>query len=320
LVTISTTYSELDKLNYKNCIITIGSFDGIHLGHKKIFDKMNNLSKHKSIKNNKVLITFDPHPIAILKKEMDTKYYLSESVGEKIEILNNSDVYDIDIVIILEFNKSLSKITASDFFNKIIKSFSPTDVVMGYDNGFGYKREGDIDFLKENYSDKEFQLHSVNPEHNKGKKVISSSLIRAYIQTGKINKANLMLGRYYSLNGIVVKGQSIGRTIDFPTINILPNNQDQITPFSGVYFVHVIIGSDKYTGMCNIGIRPTVTNNKEETIEIHIFRVKRSKDFYGNEVKICFVDFIREEKKFDNIEFLAKQLKKDKKYCLSIKD
>ena len=162
-------------------------------------------------------------------------------------------------------------------------------------------------------------MHTVYPEKNNNQETISSTLIRKFIKNGKIDKANNMLGRLYAIKGNVVNGEGLGKTINFPTINISLLNKLQIVPFSGVYFVHLEIDSNQYTGMCNIGFRPTVTNNKEETIEIHIFRVKTDKDFYGKEVKVFFVEYIREEKKFENIIFLAKQLEEDKNYCLSIK-
>ena len=316
MVTIPTTYSELSKLNYNNSIITIGSFDGLHLGHKKIFDKMKALSLQKNILHNKILITFNPHPISVLNKNQKDRYYLSESINQKLEIL---DKFCIDIVVIVEFTQELSLVSASNFFNKIVKSFNPADVVMGYDNGFGHKREGDVTFLKERYGSEKFTLHTVKAKKDKNQVNISSTIIRQSIKIGEIEKANIMLGRSYSIMGKVIKGQGIGRTIKFPTINISLLNEKQIVPFFGVYFVHLEIESIEYTGMCNIGFRPTITNNKEETIEIHIFRVKTNKDFYGKEVKIFFIEFIREEKKFKNIDFLVKQLEKDKKYCLSIK-
>ena len=316
MVTISTTYSELNKLNYNNSIITIGSFDGLHLGHKKIFDKMEVLSLKKNNSHNKILITFNPHPISVLNKNKKDRYYLSESINQKLEILNN---FSIDVVIIVAFTQELSLVSASDFFDKIVKTFNPTDVVMGYDNGFGYKREGNATFLKKRYDSKRFALHTVKAKKDKNQVNISSTIIRKSIKSGKIKNANMMLGRFYSVTGKVVKGQGVGRTIKFPTINISLLNENQIIPFSGVYFVRLEIESIEYTGMCNIGFRPTITNNKEETIEIHIFRVKTNKDFYGKEVKIFFIEYIREEKKFKNIDFLVKQLEKDKKYCLSIK-
>ena len=316
MVTISTTYPELDKLKYNNSIITIGSFDGLHLGHQKVFEKMSDLSSNS---NKKILITFDPHPFTVLNKRQNKKYYLLESTNEKVEILNSFKNSLIDIVVIIKFDKELSHISATDFFTKILKHFNPVDVVMGYDNGFGHKREGNINFLKDRYSDKEFKLHTVSPEQNNIQETISSTLIRKFIKNGKIDKANSMLGRLYSVKGYVVRGEGLGKTINFPTINISLLNELQIVPFSGVYFVHLEIDSNKYTGMCNVGFRPTITNNKEETIEIHIFRVETDKDFYDKEVKVFFVEYIREEKKFKNIDFLAKQLEKDKNYCLSIK-
>ena len=320
MVTITTTYNELNKLQYNNSILTIGSFDGLHLGHKKILKSMNNIASNKINSNNKILITFDPHPYSILNTKINNKYYLSESMDEKIYVLNKYFKSMIDVIIIIKFDLELSKISATNFFDKIIKTFLPTDVVMGYDNGFGYKREGNAKFLKDNYQNSNFDLHIIKPEQNDSRTIISSTLIRKSINNGNINNANLMLGRNYSISGKVIKGQGLGKTIGYPTINISLYNKSQIVPQRGVYFVNIIIEKNIYKGMCNIGFRPTVTNNKEETIESHIFTVERNNDFYGKSVKILFIEYIREEKKFKNIKFLAKQLEEDKKYCLSIRD
>ena len=317
MVTITTTYKELNNLKYKNSILTIGSFDGLHIGHKKILSSMNNIASN-NLNINKILITFEPHPYNVLSKNND-KYFLSESINQKLEILKKHFNSLVDIVVIIKFDKNTSKISATNFFNQLLKTFSPTDVVMGYDNGFGYKREGDAKFLKKNYQNANFKLHIINPEQHDSTTIISSTLIRKLIIEGKVKDAKLMLDRNYSIYGKIVKGQGIGKTIGFPTINFSIKNKRQIIPKRGVYFVEIIIEKQTYKGMCNIGFRPTVTNNKEETIESHIFTVESNKDFYGKDVKILFIDYIREEKKFKNIKFLAKQLEEDKKYCLSIK-
>tara|TARA_Y100001968_G_scaffold87766_3_gene78798 strand:+ start:3025 stop:3984 length:960 start_codon:yes stop_codon:yes gene_type:complete len=318
LVIISEEYSELEHYNYDNSIVTVGSFDGLHLGHQKIFQKMHDLSlKYKN--SNKILITFDPHPYSVLNGDSNKKYYLSSTLQDKVDVINSCENIFIDVLVVLPFTKELSLVSASKFLEQIIKSFNPTDIVMGHDNGFGHKREGNVQFLNEKYQNKKFKIHEVKPKKNHDMSIVSSTLIREFIVGGNIKKGNLMLGRYYSVVGTVIKGDGIGKTINFPTINISPLNQYQIIPALGVYFVKIEIGNDIFDGMCNIGFRPTVTNSKEETIEIHIFRVETNKDFYNKKVKVFFVDFIRKEKKFKNINLLKEQLEKDKQFCLSVK-
>ena len=329
MVIISTIYSKLSQYNYKKSIITIGSFDGLHLGHQEIFKKMHDLSSGKlNNENNKVLITFNPHPITILNAKEEKRRYILTPISDKLKLLEKYFDNFIDLVVVVSFTKSFSKISAKNFFNQVIKSFNPIHIVVGDDHGFGYKRQGDVKFLKENYENQyNLKIHQISPKNlivgldsNKESMVkrISSTLIRNKILNTQIKEANLMLNRYYSVKGKVVKGQGIGKKINFPTINIQPNDMCQILPSRGVYFVKLKINEIKYSGMCNIGIRPTLTNSKEETIEIHIFRADIDMNFYNNEVNIYFVEYIRSEKKFKNIEFLIKQLKEDKKVCMSL--
>ncbi len=316
MVTIKTTFNELDKLSYNNTIISIGSFDGLHLGHQKIFQKMKSISKKYIHQSSTIVITFDPHPIAVLKRCKNTRYFLSDNIDEKLQTLIKQG---IDMVIVLKFDQFLSKISAKDFFDKIISCLNPTDVVMGYDNGFGHKREGNIDFIRNNYKNKNLNIHTMDKLKDINSKTISSTFLRSEISNGNIKIVNKMLGREYSLLGNIVKGRGYGRTINFPTVNIKPLNNFKVIPRTGVYYVKVEIEKKQYFGMCNIGFSPTVTNNKEETIEIHIFRVESNKDFYNYEIKVFFIEFIREEIKFDKVEGLVKQLKDDKKYCLTKK-
>jgi riboflavin kinase/FMN adenylyltransferase len=188
---------------------------------------------------------------------------------------------------------------------------------MGYNHNFGHNREGNIDFIQSQSRDR-FKVHLIKEQINSNKDSISSTRIRKYISRGKIEKANILLGRQYSLRGFVVKGQGIGRKINFPTINIKPLNNYQLIPFRGVYFVNLIIENQLYLGMCNIGFKPTLTNSKEESIEVHIFSVGIDRNFYKKEVEVFFVKYLRNERKFKNLDFLRRQLKKDKQNCLSI--
>ena len=228
-------------------------------------------------------------------------------------------------MVILKFDKKLALITARNFLKKIISSFQPTDFIIGYNHSFGFKKEGDFDFLRKNSIKYNYKIHKVKPkkiniDNTKTiKKItVSSTLIREYLLKSKIMKANMLLGRYFSLFGTIIKGKGIGKEINFPTINVIPFEKKIIRPNRGVYLVKVSIDKILYKGMCNIGFRPTVTNSKEESIEVHIFSVGISSNFYNKDVSIFFIKYIREEKKFKNLEFLAKQLKRDKQDCLSI--
>jgi len=312
LVIISTSFSKLDKYRYTNSIISIGSFDGIHLAHQKIFNKMNNL-KIKD-KSKSILITFNPHPSFVLDNKSKTKKKLLTPLNDKISLIEK---YKIDVLVIVSFTKKTALISAESFLNKIIKCFNPYYFVMGFNHSFGYKREGNIDFVR-SYSNNNFKVKLIKEQIIDNKKNISSTKIRNYLLEGKIDKTNLLLGREYSFKGCVVKGKGIGKKINFPTINIKPLDSYQLIPFRGVYSVKLNIENHLYSGMCNIGFRPTLTNSKEESIEVHIFSVGRDKNFYKKEVNLFFIKYLRSEKKFKNLDFLKRQLEKDKIKCLSI--
>ena len=312
MVIISTTFSELEKYKYKDSIISIGSFDGLHLAHQKIFNKMHILKNEKNVKN--IVCTFDPHPRLVLQEAKVKEKYLLTSLKDKINLMKN---HGIDVLVIISFTKETALITAETFLKKIIQSFNPIHFVMGYSHSFGHKREGNIDFVKSSSKDL-FKVHLIEKQVNINQEIISSTSIRDYISNGKIDNANLLLGREYSLKGIVVLGMGIGRKINFPTINVKPLDNYQLIPFRGVYSVQVKLENKMYSGMCNIGFRPTLTNSKEESIEVHIFNVGINKDFYKKEVEVFFITYLREEKKFKNLDFLKKQLEEDKRRCLSI--
>ena len=218
MVIISTIYSKLSQYNYKKSIITIGSFDGLHLGHQEIFKKMDDLSSDSlGNQNNKVLITFNPHPITILNSKKEKRQYILTPISDKLKLLEKYFDNFIDLVVVVSFTKSFSKISAKNFFNQVIKSFNPIHVVVGDDHGFGYKRQGDVKFLKENYENQyDLKVHQISPKNltidldsNKESMIkrVSSTLIRNKILNTQIKEANLMLNRYYSVKGEVVKGK-----------------------------------------------------------------------------------------------------------------
>ena len=289
-------------------IATIGSFDGIHIGHKKILQTLTKIAKKNNGKS--ILITFWPHPRYVLKKNNDFK--LLTSLDEKIKLFEKNK---IDILYIVDFSLKFSKISANKFIeNILLEKLKINCLLIGYNNNFGKNREGNIRYLEEN--NKKFDIDIISiPKQSVDKISISSTKIREYLNNGKINSANRLLGRKYSINGKVVRGNGIGRKINFPTANIEIDEPKKLLPKSGVYAVEVILNRKIYLGMLNIGYNPTIKNEKK-SIEVNIF--KFSEDIYNNKISINFIRRIRNEKKFKNLNELKKQLIIDKKKVKSI--
>ena len=292
---------------HKNSAVTIGSFDGIHLGHEKILKKL----KKEAIKDNllSVILTFDPHPRTILKHEKSIKSI--NLIEEKKDILKK---FKIDIVVIHPFSKSFSKLSSLEFIRDIlVKKFKIKKLILGFNHSFGKNREATVKDINKFSKELNFQLIEV-----KAKKLnnlnISSTLIRNYILNGEIKKANLNLGRSFSFSGIVERGFGLGKKLNFPTANIKIENNKKIFPESGVFFVHAIIKKKQYFGMMNIGNRPTL-NRKKKSIEIHFFDLNM--DLYGEKIEV-FLNFkIRDEIKFSSLKELQKQIIIDKERCIN---
>ena len=289
-------------------IATIGSFDGIHIGHKKILQTLTKIAKKNNGKS--ILITFWPHPRYVLKKNNDFK--LLTSLDEKIKLFEKNK---IDILYIIDFSLKFSKVSANKFIeNILLEKLKINCLLIGYNNNFGRNREGNIRYLEENKKKFDIDIISI-PKQSVDKISISSTKIREYLNNGKINSANRLLGRKYSINGKIVKGNGIGRKINFPTANIEIDEPKKLLPKSGVYAVEVILNRKIYLGMLNIGYNPTIKNEKK-SIEVNIFEF--SEDIYNNKISINFIRRIRNEKKFKNLNELKKQLIKDKKKVKSI--
>lgn len=289
-------------------IATIGSFDGIHIGHKKILQTLTKIAKKNNGKS--ILITFWPHPRYVLKKNNDFK--LLTSLDEKIKLFEKNK---IDILYIVDFSLKFSKVSANKFIeNILLEKLKINCLLIGYNNNFGKNREGNIRYLEEN--NKKFDIDIISiPKQSVEKISISSTKIREYLNNGKISSANRLLGRKYSINGKVVRGNGIGRKINFPTANIEIDEPKKLLPKSGVYAVKIILNRKIYLGMLNIGYNPTIKNEKK-SIEVNIF--KFSEDIYNNKISINFIRRIRNEKKFKNLNELKKQLIIDKKKVKSI--
>lgn len=292
-------------------VLTIGSFDGIHSGHLEILKKMKTLASDNTSKS--VLITFSPHPKAVLRPDSIESRHIITTLEKKIEIFN---MQGIDYLLILPFDQNLAMVKADAFLNDIIiAKFNPHDIVVGYDHHFGYKRLGGIDLLHSYARTSSYNVHRIDQMAVDGIPV-SSSRIRNDLASGSINQANRLLGWKYEIKGVVEKGDGLGKKIGYPTANINPADDRQIIPSNGVYNVDIEIKKQIYSGMCNIGNRPTV-NGKNNRIEVNIFSDHDLK-LYSKEVKVIFKEYLRDEKSFHSIDKLKLQLEKDKKCCLKL--
>ena len=294
-------HSNLEDNSY--LVATIGYFDGIHLGHKEIVKRM--ITDAKLNNGKTVLITFWPHPRTVLQENTSVELILSES--QKINLLKKMG---IDILYEIEFTKEFSKISASSFIKEYLENkLKINKLIIGYNHCFGHNREGNFRFLKRNKEYLSFEIEEVKKKEIDKDLKISSSEIRKKITQGKMRDAGKMLGYPYHIRGKVVKGNGIGKNINFPTANISLKNNNKIIPMDGVYAVTINLDERNFKGMANIGFRPTV-KGKNRTVEIHIFELRE--DIYGLSLKINFIKHIRNEIKFDNLKELELQLNKDK--------
>lgn len=303
-------FRDLKSLSkFKNAVITVGTFDGVHIGHQKILAKLN--AKAKELDGESVLITFHPHPRFVINPD-DKSLKLINTLDEKIKILTK---YNIDNLVIVPFTKDFSNISADEYIiDFLVKYFSPKCIAIGYDHHFGKDRKGDINLLKKLQNQFQYKILKIEKEELE-EITISSTKIRAALKDGNIESANNLMNHEYIIEGFVTKGKQLGRTIGFPTANILIEHDYKLVPKNGVYAVKIIIKDNEYLGMLNIGIKPTFEENNK-TIEVNIFDFEEN--IYGEKICIKFVSFLREETKFESIEELKNQLKKDKISTLKI--
>jgi riboflavin kinase/FMN adenylyltransferase len=299
-------YKGLENLpSFKNPVITIGSFDGMHLGHRKIIEQIN--TKAKEVKGESLIITFNPHPRLVLNNEAKGVSLLS-TLDEKIEALEKLNV---DVLVVVPFTKSFSEIPALDYIEEFLfKNFHPHTIVIGYDHHFGKNRSGNYSMLEQMKSKFNYQLEEI-PAQALSQINISSTKIREALFQGNVKMANDYLCNKYSIFGKVVHGEKKGRLLGFPTANLQVMDYDKLIPAKGVYVVNVKVGTHQYCGMMNIGTRPTITDNDLVSLEVHI--LKLDQDLYGQYLTVEFLDRIRDEKKFSSLDELIAQLNSDKK-------
>ena len=301
---------EKDKFDYdKNSVVTVGTFDGIHLGHQKIIEKLNDIKKSKELRN--VVVTFEPHPQIVLKNRTNNIKVLT-TINEKLRLF---ETLGIDYVYIINFTQEFANKSAEEFYKTyLIDKIGISDLVLGYDHKFGKERQGNIDTLRKLSEKYNFRFHSVE-EFKIKEEYVNSTVIRNLIKNSDVKKASLLLGRKYSIEGKVTAGDRRGKQLGYPTANLEPLSSDKLLPKTGVYLVSVEIEDTLYYGMMNIGYRPTISENNKVVLEVNIFDFDR--DIYNNIIKINFLERIRDEKKFNTLDELRKQLLTDKEYSFN---
>lgn len=299
-------FSEFKKLN--NAVVTIGTFDGVHYGHQKIIKRLCELAKTTG--GESVILTFFPHPRLIIDPEnQDLK--MINTISEKAKILADLGVNHL---IITPFTRDFSNLSPAEYIRDIlVDTIGVKHLIVGYDHRFGKDRKGGMKELEEFSKLFDFKIEEI-PEQDINDVAVSSTKIRRALLNGEVALAASYLGYHFSLSGQVVKGDKIGRTIGYPTANIFVEETYKLIPSDGIYAVTVEMGVEVFKGMAYIGQRPTI-NGMTRNIEVNIFDF--SKEIYGQDVKMNFLEFLRHDVKFTGLEALKEQLHKDKTATLN---
>ncbi|WP_432222540.1 bifunctional riboflavin kinase/FAD synthetase [Flavobacterium sp. TMP13] len=288
----------------KKTILTLGTFDGVHVGHKTILEKLTQSTENGLYES--LVLTFFPHPRMVLQEKSEIK--LLNTISEKTELLAQIGIQNL---VIHPFDETFSRLTAEEFVKTIlVDRFQIHKIIIGYDHRFGRNRTANIDDLIIFGEEYGFEVEQISAQEIHAVSV-SSTKIRTALLDGKMELANEYLGYTYFITGKVVQGKQLGRTIGFPTANIFVPEDYKLIPKNGVYVVHAIIDETVVYGMMNIGFNPTIEDQNQQKIEVHFLDFEG--DLYNATLQISIVHYIRDEQKFDSIELLTKQLKNDKK-------
>ena len=290
----------------RKSLVTIGTFDGVHIGHQKILQKLINAANEEGKRS--VLLTFFPHPRMVLQKNVSIE--LLNTIQEKSDLLEKMG---LDYLIIHPFSKEFSRLTALDFVRDIlVNQLNTSKLIIGYDHHFGKNREGNINQLREYSSLYDFQVEEISAQ-DIDDVAVSSTKIRTALKEGRLKTANKYLGYEYLLEGHVVNGKKLGGSIGFPTANIHIREDYKLIPKTGVYIIRTMINGKLLFGMMNIGFRPTV-DGKHQTIEVHVFDFEG--DLYNKKLTVSLLYFLRDEERFESVDHLIAQLKIDKQSAL----
>ena len=303
-------FRDLDNLpTFKNAVITIGSYDGVHLGHQQIFNRIQQLASE--IDGESIAITFHPHPRQVVYPK-DKSLRLITTIEEKIELLASCG---FDYAVIVPFTIEFSQQSPDEYIERLFEIFDPSYIVIGYDHRFGLNRQGDVNYLRWHAERKNFKVIEIEKQEL-DQVTISSTKIREAISNGEIIKASQLLNHPFYLTGKVVYGQQVGSSIGFPTANIKITEEYKIIPKNGIYAAYVYFEEVRYGGMLYIGDRPTLEDGNHTSIEVNIFDFQQT--IYGREIKLELIEYIRGDKKLEGLEALKKQLAEDKEQALAI--
>lgn len=296
-----------DFQSTKKTILTLGTFDGVHIGHKKILERITQNTENG--KYESLVLTFFPHPRMVLQEKSEIK--LLNTITEKSKLL---EATGIENLVIHPFNESFSRLTAEEFVHSIlVDQFHIQKIIIGHDHRFGRNRTANIDDLIAFGHEYGFEVEQISAQEIQDVSV-SSTKIRKALNEGNMSLANDYLGYNYFLSGEVVQGKQLGRTIGFPTANIEINDEYKLIPKAGVYVVKALIDQKEVSGMMNIGFNPTV-NGQKQTIEVNLFDFDA--EIYGKKIEVSLLQYLREEQKFGSVDLLKEQLHQDKKNALA---
>lgn len=289
--------------SFEKPVLTIGTFDGVHQGHKTILQSV--VQEANAIKGTSVLITFEPHPRKLIFPNEPLK--LLCTLEERLALVANAQ---IDVVVVVPFTKEFAAQTAQDYISGfLVAQFQPTIIIIGYDHRFGHDRTGDIAMLGSYAHQYQYEVKEISAQLISAA-AVSSTKVRNLLLEGNVAAAHQMLGTAYSISGKVIRGAQRGRSIGFPTANIALADTDKLVPQIGVYAVRIFVKDLWYEGMLNLGYNPTVVTDNEVKIEVHLFDFDQ--DIYDQEIKVCFISRLRNEQKFESLDALKSQLQQDR--------
>lgn len=297
------TVSQLSEISYlKNSVVTVGTFDGVHLAHQQLLREV--VERARARNGRSVVLTFEPHPKEVLTGQ---PMQLLTSLEERLQICEQ---LGIDLFFRIEFTYDFSRQTSRDFYLRyVVQGCGVSEVVEGYDHHFGRDREGSVEALLGLGREFEFSVAALKPVYV-DEEVVSSSQIRQHLLHGRVDRAQRLLGRAYGISGTVIRGDGRGRQLGYPTANLHLSTSRKLIPSNGIYFAQVDIGGPMYFGMVSVGVRPTFYEQGKRMVEVYLLDFDG--DLYGRTISVQFLKRLRDERKFESAQQLIEQMDKDK--------